>query len=259
MDKMLTLELFCCLSWWKIFACDYLTCLCAEQWVLSFCCGQSVKTNPWGQRWSSMSTWNERLRSRSTTSAPTSTSSAPNKMENSEDMKLAFMEVISDPVIIRKLESVFKPIADTITKAIQHQSQAMDSLRRQLEAKDEAIKKLTKQNQDLKARIDDLSNMAAEDQFVSLGFQRTCLELPMIRSYRSVMRTWSWIPNCLSRISRYPTAEVKNRRSRVREKPEVIQNARLSSSSPVVAPRGEWWSRVNYSRPTPQRTVMENL
>ena len=77
-------------------------------------------------------------------------------MENSGDMKLAFMEVISDPVIIRKLESVFKPIADTITKAIQHQSQAMDSLRRQLEAKDEAIKKLTKQNQNLEARIDDL-------------------------------------------------------------------------------------------------------
>ena len=191
MDIMLTLELFCRLYWWKIFTCDDLTCPCAEQWVLPFCCGQSVKTNPWGQRWSSMSTWNERLRSRSTTSAPTSTSSAPNKMEYSEDMKLAFMEVISDPVIIRK--SVFKPIADTITKAIQHQSQAMDSLRRQLKAKDEAIKKLTKPNQDLEARIDDLgSNMAAEDQFVSLGFQSTGLVLPMIRSYRSVMKTWSW-------------------------------------------------------------------
>ena len=77
-------------------------------------------------------------------------------MENSEDMKLAFMGVISDPVIITELESVFTPIADTITKAIQHQSQAMDWLRHQLEAKDEATKKLTKQNQDLEARIDDL-------------------------------------------------------------------------------------------------------
>ena len=77
-------------------------------------------------------------------------------MENAEDVKLAFMEAISDPHIIKKLESVFKPIADTITKAINQQSKTLDALRSQLEAKDEVIKRLTKQNEDLEVRIDDL-------------------------------------------------------------------------------------------------------
>ena len=77
-------------------------------------------------------------------------------MENAEDVKLALMEAISDRDIIKKLESVFKPIADTITKAINQQSKTLDALRSQLEAKDEVIKRLTKQNEDLEARIEDL-------------------------------------------------------------------------------------------------------
>ena len=80
------------------------------------------------QGWSAMSSWRGRtLRSNSTTSAASN-------IENAEDVKLALMEAISDRDIIKKLESVFKPITDTITKAINQQYKTLDALRSQLEA-----------------------------------------------------------------------------------------------------------------------------
>ena len=97
-----------------------------------------------------MSGWKERLRS---------SSSLPSIMVNEGDsaaFKLWLQQSLLDPAIVEQYQQIFKPMLAPIQESLKQSNQLVDSLRKQLQTKDEEITSLRNEVTNLKVLYDDL-------------------------------------------------------------------------------------------------------
>ena len=100
-----------------------------------------------------MTSWESRLRPRS--SGSISSAMASND-KDSTAFKLSLQESLLDLTIVEHYQKIFKPMLAPIQDALHQSNQLVDSLRKQIQAKDEEITILRSEVTNLKVKYDNL-------------------------------------------------------------------------------------------------------